>query len=317
MVEGRKWRTILAALGSALAPVVALGFALMCSGHQTWTMTTILRTAVIATILVGFILGIISLLGSLHQDLMGSTCLAGAALGLNGIVLLCLAAIFFAAVHARTTGYTIKEMQAMPRVIPGSHAILHRHLGYRIEFPHDFVKNQHPQPPQVLDSFLHTDARGVDLCVTVEGLGGRLDKDILGPESDAGPHSRVPPNVRLEQAIVSWKTHQLDAFRMESPVGGNLPCAWAVEVPLAREAIQITVSGRRGESDKCRQVLVQLLTGLEGISNWDPPSVGTASRFSVRPGPRASQAAEPTPPADPSAEPIVVPGPSQIRVSPE
>jgi len=323
MAEGQKSWAGLAALSSLWAPVVASGFGLLCSVLPTRAMKIMFSGVATGAILAGFILALVALVGSLRQGRKGFVGLAATALGVNGVLLLAFAMLIPAVARVarvRNAGYTLEQMRAMPRIIPDSREILNEGIGFRMEVPGDFMDNQQPLPPHVLYSFLHADGNEANLCVNIERLGGQITKGPLTPEFYAGLRSSIPPDAQVEQAVVSWKTLQLDAFRVQYSMGDRLVCAWCVQVPLAKEAIQIGVGGRADASEEYRRLLEQLLTGLAGVSNWDPPSAWMASGLSVRPGPRASQAAEPppstNPPDEPPAEPAVAPGHSEVRTLP-
>ena len=315
MAEGQRSWTGPAALGSVVAPVSAGGLALLCSGWQPGPTKIILGGAATALISVGAVLAITAFVGSLRQSRNASLCIAGAGLGLNSLLLLGLITLVPVVGSVQNAGYTVEQMRAMPRVIPGSRMILNEDLGFRVEIPGGFMDNRAPQPPRMLYSFLHADANGVDLCVSIERLGGRVAKGPLGPEFYEGLRRSVPPDAQIEQAAVFWRTHQLDAFRVQYSMGGRVLSAWTVQVPLAREAIQIGVGGRPEASEESRKLLEQLLTGLEGISNWDSPAARMAS-LSLRPGPRASRAAEPAEPTAGPGEAAVTPGHSELRSFP-
>ncbi len=319
MAEGRRSWAGLAAVSSLWAPVVASGFGLLCSWLPKPAMKIIFSGAATGAIVVGFILALVALVSSLRQGRKGFVGLAATSVGINGVLLLAFAMLIPAVARVarvRNWGYTLEQMQAMPRIIPGSREILNEAIGFRMEVPGDFMDNRQPLPPHVLYSFLHADANEVNLCVNIERLGGQIAKGPLTPEFYSGLRSSVPPDAQVEQAVVSWKTHQLDAFRVQYSMGGRLLCTWCVQVPLAREAIQIGVGGPPDANEDYRRLLEQLLTGLAGVSNWDPPSIRMASGLSLRPGPRASRAAESAPPTDLPAEPAVAPGHSEIRTFP-
>ena len=303
-------------------------FGVLCSGLQTRATRIILGGVGTMVILAGLVVAIVTLVACLRQGRKGLAGLAAAGLGINGVLLLGFVILIPAlgrVAHKRNAGYTLAQMQAMPRVIPGSREILNEAIGFRMEIPRGFLDNPAPAPPHVLYSFLYADPNGSRLCVNVERLGGHIAKGPLTPEFYAGLRHNIPPDAKIEQAVVSWKTHQLDAIRMQYSMGGRLICTWCVQVPLAREAIQIGVGGLADASEEYRRLLDQLLTGLAGISNWDPPSVWMASGVSLRPGPRASHAAEPAPsvkpspdlpagpPAAPPAESALAAGRSEIR----
>ncbi len=310
MAAERRWWAGLVAVSSLSAPVVAGVLGVLCSGLQTRTTKIILGGAGTTVILVGFILAVVALVAGLRQDRKGIAGLAAAGVGINGLLLLgfvILIPVLARVAFLRNAGYTLEQMQAMPRVIPGSREILDEAIGFRMEIPRGFVDNPAPLPPHMLYSFLQADANGPRLCVNVERLGGHIAKGPLTPEFYAGLRHNIPPDAQIEQTVVSWKTHQLDAIRTQYSMGGRLICAWCVQVPLAREAIQLAVGGPADAREEYRRLLDQLLTGIVGISNWDPPSVWMASGVSLRPGPRAGRAAELAPPVKPSPDPVAGP----------
>ncbi len=284
----------------------------------------VLAGAGTAVILAGFVLAIIALIGSLKQGRKGGKGLAVAALGINGALLLGAAALIPALMRVarvQNAGYTVREMMAMPQVIRGSRVILNEPLGFRIEIPGEFLDNPQPQPPRMLYSFLCPDMKGNVTCINIERLGGRLRKEPLGSEFYAGIRSQLPPDARVERAPASWETHELDAFGSQFSMAGRTLCAWVVQVPLAREAIQIGVGGPAESGEDCHQLLNQLLAGLKGRSNWSLPSAGRPQGALGQPGPRASHTTEstppvppgtpetPVPPVPPSPDPIVPTGP--------
>jgi hypothetical protein len=253
-------------------------------------MKMVLGGAGMAVILAGFILAILALVGSLRQGRKGGKGLAVAGLVINGVLLLLpviLLPTLLRVARVWNTGYTVRQMMAMPQVIPGSRVILNEPLGFRIEVPGEFLDNPQPQPPRMLYSFLCPDMKGDVTCINIERLGGWIRQEPLGSEFDTGIRSQLPPDARIEHACASWKTHQLDAFGSRFSMGGRALCVWVVQVPLAREAIQIGVGGPAESGEECHQLLNQLLTGLKGRSNWDPPSARMPRATSSWSGPHA------------------------------
>jgi hypothetical protein len=316
-----------AGLYSLFASAVATGCVVLYCVPQLQALKIMLGAAAAALIVAGFILAIIAFAGSLWNVREGSPGLAVTGLCVNGALLLGFAALIPAMVKVpwgRNAGYTLEQMREMPRVIPGSKEILNEAVGFRLEIPGDFFENQQPPRPEVLYSFLRSDGNGVNLRIDINRLGARIAGGSLEPESPAGLCGRIPPDAEIRRAAMSWRTYPLDAFQTQFPVRDGTWCLWGVQVPLAREGIQVMVSGRPESSEESRNLLAQLLTGLQGLSNWDPPSVRIASAMSLWRRPRASSAGEPAPPADPPtdlptgppAEPIVAPGHSEIRTFP-
>jgi hypothetical protein len=275
-----------AALCGVGAPAAACVFGLVSSGAPTRVMKMVLAGAGTAVILAGFVLALLALVGSLRQGRKGGKGLAVAGLAVNGAILLGAVALIPTLTRlARVwnAGYSVREMMDMPQVIPGSRVILNEPLGFRIEIPIEFVDNPQPPPPRMLYSFLWAGTKGTVMCINIERLGGRLRQESLGSEFCAGMRSQLPPDARIEQASVSWKTYQLDAFGSQFSVDGRALCVWAVQVPLAREAIQIGVGGPMESGEECHRLLNQLLTGLAGRSNWDPPFAPATQALSSEP----------------------------------
>jgi hypothetical protein len=294
-------------------------------------MKMVLGGAGTAVVLAGFILAIVALAGSLKQGQKRGKGLAIAGLGINGVLLLLpvlLLPALMRVARAQNAGYTVEEMMAMPQVIPGSRVILNEPLGFRIEIPGEFVDNPQPKSPRMLYSFLYVDMKGTATCINIERLGGWIRQETVGSEFYAGLRSQLPPDAQIERAPVSWKTHQLDAFGTQFSMGGRTLCAWVVQVPLSREAIQVGVGGPVESGEECHQLLNQLLAGLEGRSNWDPSSAPMTRTMSSWSGPRVSHAAAsvspvlpaapavPATPAPVAAAPIVAAGHSDIRTLP-
>jgi len=167
-----------------------------------------------------------------------------------------------------------------PEVIPGSQAILDECLGFRMELPPNFLDNPQPQPPNMLYSFVRLESAEPVFAINVERLGGRLPQGALGSEFYAAMRRSLPPGAEIERVVLPWKGHQLDVFGVRFSMGGGAVCAWSVQVPLAKEAIQISVGGPADCSAACRELLGTVLSSVQGISNWDAPSSRASSRSS-------------------------------------
>jgi hypothetical protein len=310
------------ALYGIVASVAAGGLvALYCRPHQTDELRIVLLAAAGVLILAGSVLAVVGLVRARRRGRAETIVLAVIGLGVNGLGLSLgcagLLPVLARAAWMRNPGYTREEMRAMPRVIPGSRVILNEDLGFRLEVPRGFPKNQAPQPRHVLYSFGGPDPQGMMMWVDIVRLGARIDSVSPGPEYYDSLRGRLPPEARFEPTRVSWKTHELVVFRVPSMMGGRDWCTWGVQVPLAREAIQVTVSGQPQSGAECQKLLARLLTGLQGLSNWDSPSVPMARAKSLRPGPRVGHAAEtPAASAGAPAEPPVAAGHSEIRTFP-
>jgi hypothetical protein len=137
-----------------------------------------------------------------------------------------------------------------------------------MEVPGDFRDNPQPQAPNILYSFARLDPAEPCLVINVERLGGTLPQGPIGTEFYTALRKRLPPDAQIEQVAMPWKGHQLDVFGIHFSMEGGPVCTWIVQVPLAKEAIQISVGGSADSSTACRQSLSTVLSGVQGISNW-------------------------------------------------
>ncbi len=80
----------------------------------------------------------------------------------------------------------------------------------------------------------------------------------------------LPPGskVKVEVFEAPWKDYVLDGHRVTFEVDNMVMDTYCVQVPLAREAIQINTAVPGVHSGECRELLHDVLRSLRGISNW-------------------------------------------------
>lgn len=317
----RSWAKSVAIL-SIVAPAVAAGINLLSSAPQMQTreMKVLIGGAATAVICAGFVLAIIALVGSLQHGHKAVACVAGTGLGINGVCLLGFMMLIPALAHVariRDAGYTLGQMESMPQVVPASRVVCNEAIGFRIEIPDGFTDNPQPQPAHMLYAFLHVGAGEPTTAINIERLGGTIRPGPVTSEFYEGLRRSLPPDAQVQQEKMPWKTHQLDVFGLEFSLSEGAVCTWSVQVPLAREAIQINVGGPMAAREECRALLRTLLTGLQGLSNWDPPASRTLlPALSFRREPRVGSAAGRARPAHSRVKLSVAPGDSAILTLP-
>jgi hypothetical protein len=276
---------------SLLAPLIAVAFETLTPVPPQREAKIIAGGIGIFIILAGLILGIVVLAGTRKHGRRGIMGLALAGTIVNGVLLLAGRAGVIRLMPAPDrvatvvkAGYTPVEMEEMPRVIPDSRVVIDGALGFRIEIPREFRDN--PQPSlQTLYSFARVDANGLSIGIHIDWLGRRLPKGPLGPDEIAIARNEFHSGSEVEHTALPWKTHQLDAFITRIHMKRSTLCQCTVQVPLARGAIQVNVTGPAELKQECRDLLAFLLTGLKGLSNWDPLPV-LQEHVEIRQGPR-------------------------------
>jgi hypothetical protein len=233
-------------------------------------------------ILAGLALGGIALRDALRGEGKGIMRWACAGLVVNGLCLLGFV-VLLPAVRRVAQAYsgrlTAEQMGELPDILPGSRAILDEDLGFRMEVPRDFVDNLDAQHGNMLYSFVCLGPVNPGLVVNVERLGGQLPRGPIDRQFYAALRMTLPADAYIERTAMPWKGHQLDVFGMHFSMNGRAVCAWSVQVPLANEAIQISVGGPARSSAACRKLLGMVLSSVQGISNWGEGSVRASSRL--------------------------------------
>jgi hypothetical protein len=262
---------------SLIAPLIAVAIYAVMPDPRLRETKLIVGGAQLAAVVAGFILAIVALRGIRVHGREGIRRPAIAGLVVNGVLILLNIAAFIILLPALTkvarvvnAGYTRAEMEEMPRVIPDSRVVLNEAIGFRIEIPGDFLDNTETLPPDMLYSFLRTNADGTNMVINIECLRGTLSKEPLGREALAAMRGQLPPGGEVGPITVQWKTHWLTGFAVRLPMNDMQCCSYSVQVPLAREAIQINVGGPADSGQRCYELLTYVLTGLNGLSNWDP-----------------------------------------------
>ena len=276
--KGAKWLVML----SLAAPLIAGGLRWLLPEPEGEVTRVVVGGTSTLLILAGLALGGIALRDALRGEGKGIVRGAYAGLAVNGLCLLGFVVLLPALRHvalAHSGRLTTEQMAQLPDILPESRAILDEGLGFRMEVPRDFVDNLEAQTGNMLHSFVCLGPVNPGLVINVERLGGQLARGRIDREFYAALRMTLPADAYIERATMPWKGHQLDVFGMHFSMDGREVCAWSVQVPLAKEAIQISVAGPARSNAACRKLLGMVLSGVQGISNWGEGSARTSSRF--------------------------------------
>ena len=160
-------------------------------------------------------------------------------------------------------------MKAMADVIPDSQKILNDALGFRTEIPKDYEKNERDsQGKDILYSYIRIREDGEVFTFNIQRLRGRIRDESIREEDIALIKNAYPPGAAVETFDTLWQDYILAGYTVSFRLGDLDITSHSIQIPLAREAIQMNV----GSSSLCHQeskvLLRTLLRGLKGISNW-------------------------------------------------
>jgi hypothetical protein len=159
----------------------------------------------------------------------------------------CCIAFTFAAFVGHVDARTIKNVE----------------LGYTLVVPDRFQ----PITPQagMVDAFATSDpSQGMpDAIVSISRLHGTIGRDHLDPSKTPIP-GVSDVHVRQQR----WKTFDVDVIEGQVVQGDVRLAIRGVQVPLKREAIQLNIAVLPGKEAQADALLSELLTGLDGPTNW-------------------------------------------------
>lgn len=132
-------------------------------------------------------------------------------------------------------------------------------LGYRFTVPEGFA----PFPegrgdnPKMVDCWADSTSAALVLCVSRLGL--TMGTDTLEAKD-------LPPNAR--RVRFKWGEFDLQGFVFPLKRGDEEMSLLAVQIPLRREAIQLTIGGPPADEARADSLMRVTLASLQGESNW-------------------------------------------------
>lgn len=135
-------------------------------------------------------------------------------------------------------------------------------LGYRFTLPSGFVAFPAGRSqPDVVDCWTEIAApsSGGALILCIQRMHATMGRERL-------KQADLPPQVRL--IAMKWKGFEIDGIRTDTVQAGFPVAAYAAQVPLKPEAIQIIVGGPRDQGARAEAVLTSVLGSLDGETNW-------------------------------------------------
>ena len=106
------------------------------------------------------------------------------------------------------------------------------------------------------------------MVVSLDKMGGTVDRRRYKAEELTPTKFSFPPDARMSLEEVPWRSFTLDAFRVEPPTEDQHLVVFVAPVPLAPEAIELTVIASPAHEAEARGVFRSLIASVDGKSNW-------------------------------------------------
>ena len=137
--------------------------------------------------------------------------------------------------------------------------------GFTLKLPEGF--SPHPvlmdSAPEVIHGFIKGDPNDevVDTFVVIESMRGKIGRERLRLQD-------MPPGFAGQLSTAKWHDFEIDVIGIPEQVGELSLLTYNAQIPLKKDAIQVKVIGTADREAELRQILDQVLEGLQGESNW-------------------------------------------------
>jgi hypothetical protein len=136
-------------------------------------------------------------------------------------------------------------------------------FGYSFTVPDGFV----PAPDKVRGKIIHAFRRPAasgqfGTLLVVSRMNGILDRRGI----DTSEAARISPSMTV--STEKWQGFDVSLLRLPQVAEGRQVVFLNAQIPLAGEAIQVTVAGDESRERELHGLLRTVLSGLEGRSNW-------------------------------------------------
>jgi hypothetical protein len=141
--------------------------------------------------------------------------------------------------------------------------VVNRTFGFEMRIPAGFIREDSLATGKVIYVFRRP-AQGErqETFILVSRLEGTIGREKITPQQASA--AKPGMSIYSEQ----WHGLEVEAFRIANVVGGRPTLRLHAQIPLAGEAIQVGIIGDESAEPELRTLLHQLLTHLEGRSNW-------------------------------------------------
>ena len=135
-------------------------------------------------------------------------------------------------------------------------------LGFSFDLPEgyqEFAKSA--IPPGVRFAYVKPGGTAQNSVLLVKPLGGQLPRRHLRSDE-------VPGGKSFSLLTFPWRGLAVDTVRVEETINGAAYLTFNVQIPLRKEAVQISFGGPAEQEAPIRLTAGRVLSSLEGESNW-------------------------------------------------
>jgi hypothetical protein len=125
--------------------------------------------------------------------------------------------------------------------------------------------------------YKRTNAAGKIEAILIEKLGGRLPQNRPLKASDV-PTAAMFTSITIAQ--LPWNGFEIDCIQTFAKAGNTALYTASAQVPVRKEAVQISIAGPVEMRSELDQLMTELLSGLSAPTNWKPKAAA-ASEFAA------------------------------------
>jgi hypothetical protein len=149
------------------------------------------------------------------------------------------------------------------RTLSAGERITDTQFGFSFTVPDGFA----PAPDKVQGKIIHAFRRPAPsgqygTFLVVSRMNGILDRRGV----DTSEAARICPSMTVTSE--KWQGFDISVLRLPQVAEGRQVVFLNAQIPLASEAIQVTVAGDESREHELRGLLQTVLAGLDGRSNW-------------------------------------------------
>jgi len=232
-----------AAKVSLYVPFIAIGVNLLTKSIQQSSKLSAFAISSVCSVLIiiGFIFGIIALLGMKKHGKKGILWRSIIGLSVNSFLIISAILLFNSMAKMKEKMKTPKYSLSMPKAF--------------IEYT-DIV-----QKPNIIKTYIKGDPNDnpPDIMCLVEDLGGTISKEDI-----------IDIKGRNDISLIKkkWNGYIIDVFRIEEKLQNIDTLTFNAQIPLYPRAIQITLVGLKSKEKELLKDLDSIILGIDGQSNW-------------------------------------------------
>lgn len=169
--------------------------------------------------------------------------------------------------------FAVMTLLLAPHLAAGE-TIVDDDCGFTLTLPDGFnpVPEVVDATPEIVHAFVLGDPTSEDLQVFlfIEKFRGTIGRERIKPEE-------LPPSFKGRLFMTKWQTFEVEAFEVSEQHGEIEAITYKAQIPLKPAAIQVILVGPADRKSEMKMLLAEILSGLDGESNWFQSAVPMTS----------------------------------------